>query len=280
MNELCLEKTECFSGQVHLWLTAFSDFRPDDFEPGDLNLVNPGQVNLNRTVHDLVEFDVANDIDLTNIKLTYASFTCVLSPEELQRSQKFLNSRDAQRYIAAHGVLRHILSRYAPISPQEWKFKTNHYGKPVLRADTRSPDLYFSLSYTDKYFACAISHEPVIGLDLEKITPTEDLVNQIQRYCSPEEQQILKSLTVHQRQRQFFKLWTLKEAFVKARGIGLVYPIRALSFDLSDELSICVSVDDEPATESTHWYFELYPLEEDHFVSVAVQNKRGRFLCY
>jgi 4'-phosphopantetheinyl transferase len=156
----------------------------------------------------------------------------LLSPEEHQRAACFRFARDRDRFIVAHGILRRVLGSYLR-EPPTLIYGTN--GKPALACGS----LHFNLSHADDRALIAVSATVELGVDLERVRHEPDAVR-IAEYCfSPSERKALSLLPHTRRAEAFFKCWTRKEAFVKALGDGLSYPLTEFSVSL-----------DEPADES------------------------------
>jgi 4'-phosphopantetheinyl transferase len=156
-----------------------------------------------------------------------------LSPEERQRAASFRFPRDRDRFIVVHGILRRVLDSYLPQAPT-LIYGTN--GKPALACG----GLHFNLSHTDDRALIAVSATGELGVDLERVRLEPDAAR-IADYCfSPSERKALSLVPQARQAEAFFKCWTRKEAFVKALGDGLSYPLTEFSVSL-DEPS------DEPA---------------------------------
>jgi 4'-phosphopantetheinyl transferase len=149
----------------------------------------------------------------------------ILSSEERERAAQFRFDRDRDRYIAAHGILRVILSSYLP-QPPSLIYGAN--GKPALACGS----LHFNLSHADDRAVIAVSATTELGVDLERVRVESD-ARSIAEFCfSPSERKALSLLPQSLQAEAFFKCWTRKEAFVKALGDGLSYPLTAFSVSL------------------------------------------------
>jgi len=141
-----------------------------------------------------------------------------LSAEEQQRAPRFKFDRHRDRFVMARGNLRVILSQYLEgIAPADIQFVYTDRGKPIL---ANSHCLQFNLSHAHQHAIYAISLTPV-GIDLEYPRSLPDLLSLAQRFFTPEEYQILSTLSSSDQQQLFFQIWTLKEAYLKATGEGL-----------------------------------------------------------
>jgi 4'-phosphopantetheinyl transferase len=157
----------------------------------------------------------------------------LLSPEERQRAARFRFDQDRDRFLAAHGILRRVLDSYLP-QPAELVYGAN--GKPALAGG----GLHFNLSHADDRALIAVSATVELGVDLERVRLESD-ASRIAELCfSPSERRALSLLPPSLQAEGFFKCWTRKEAFVKALGDGLFYPLTDFSVSLDES-------PDEPA---------------------------------
>lgn len=171
---------------------------------------------------------------------TYVHITCPenvqvnlitsLSAEERTRANNFVFAEDRKLYIAAHIFLRQQLSQYASLAPEDWRFVTNQHGKPFIN-NPRYKWLQFNLSHTPGLIACAISAVEAVGIDVEQQKTLSDLES-LCRYAfsTVESSAILTSKHTKQKEERFFTYWTLKEAYIKAIGMGLSLPLQDFSF--------------------------------------------------
>ena len=145
--------------------------------------------------------------------------------ERLQAA-RFRFARDAARFIARRARLREILAARTGEAPERLAFARGPHGKPVLA--NGAP--HFSLSHSHGLIMVAIA--PVeVGCDIERIDPDLDWRPLAGRFFSPREQRALLDLPDARARRAFFDCWSRKEAYVKAIGLGLSYPLDA--FDVS-----------------------------------------------
>jgi 4'-phosphopantetheinyl transferase len=217
----------------------------------------------------------------------------ILSPDELARMRRFRFEPDRRRYLFAHALVRETLSRYAPETPPAgWRFETNAYGRPhianVASSDvSAAPRLKFNLSHTAGLVACAVALDRDVGVDVEHTRPSRaDFGLEIaSQYFAPAEVQALAAQPTAAHRDWFFAFWTLKEAYIKARGMGLALPLAGFAFDLRNArpdaaaspdigISFAPSVADDPA----RWHFERRRLAPDHALALAACRAPGEAL--
>ncbi|MEM6755426.1 MAG: 4'-phosphopantetheinyl transferase superfamily protein [Cyanobacteria bacterium P01_C01_bin.38] len=158
--------------------------------------------------------------NLDNVKPLLKDLTRILAEDELVRARRFHFEQHRQRFIAARGILRNILSRYLNIEPSEIKFGYEARGKPFLEQNLQNK-LTFNVSHSQNFALYAVSLDNSIGVDLESISSTTDVVSLAQRFFSPNEFAIIESAPQEQQHQLFFRYWTCKEAYLKATGTGL-----------------------------------------------------------
>ena len=141
-----------------------------------------------------------------------------LSDIELDKASKFRFIEDQQRYIVTHATLRTILGRYLKTEPAEIEFVSNDFGKPSL--SEKYEKIHFNLSHSKGLSALAFSSKSEIGIDIERINPKFDFEMIANSNFSKAENHFLHAKKMESRNR-FYTLWTRKEAFLKAVGIGI-----------------------------------------------------------
>lgn len=154
-----------------------------------------------------------------------------LSSDERLRAASFRFVRDRNRFIAARGVLRHILSRhYLDRDPRDLSFSRGEFGKLSLAPGYKSADLHFNLSHSEGIALFVFARGREVGVDLERVRSLagDSLAS---HFFSLNETSTLQKLPSRQRLEAFYRLWTSKEAYLKARGQGLRIPLD--SFDVS-----------------------------------------------
>jgi 4'-phosphopantetheinyl transferase len=148
----------------------------------------------------------------------------LLNAEEQAKASRFVFARHRRRYVAARAALRKLLTHYITAAPATIEFTHNAYGKPLL-ADRHNPcQLMFSVSHSAELAVYALTQEHEIGIDLERIRPLEYL-SLARRFFADREYQALTQMTPARLPASFFQVWTQKEAFIKALGLGLHYPL-------------------------------------------------------
>jgi 4'-phosphopantetheinyl transferase len=153
----------------------------------------------------------------------------LLDKSECERAERFVFDRDRDRFVISHARLRQILATYANVSPKSLQFGTGPYGKPYLTWPALSPRSEFNMSHSGDVALYAVALGQSVGIDLENMRRELDYQNVIQSVFSEYEREALASLPLEQRRAGFYAVWTRKEAFIKAIGHGLSYPLSSFS---------------------------------------------------
>jgi len=143
----------------------------------------------------------------------------VLDDEERARAEEFRTPELRARHVGAHALVRTALSAYGPVPPVAWRYSYGPSGQPTLvgaRADLR-----FSLSHSGRHAAVAVTVGRAVGLDLEEVELDRDELAIAERFFTVEEQEALRACELDARAERFTTLWTVKEAVLKARGLGV-----------------------------------------------------------
>lgn len=151
-----------------------------------------------------------------------AGAEAVLSRDELLRARRFAFPEDQNRFIAAHGALRMILSLYLAEDPESLEFRNGPTGKPSLVQCFT--DLRFNLSHSADLALIAVAREREVGVDVELVQRDMDMDPIIDHYFEPEEVWDLRIAPQTERISRFFDIWTRREACLKAEGAGLGFP--------------------------------------------------------
>lgn len=187
--------------------------------------------------HRSVACWICEPLNLTD-PLVERAKSCWLSEDELRRNDRYRHERDKSLHLTARLMVRAILSRYRPaVSPRDWRFESDIHGKPeIIYNDNPLPPLYFNVTHTDGLVAVAVSESGQIGVDSERVDRPLDHLNLARRFFATVEADALQNSLETLRPELFYRIWTLKEAYVKAIGKGLAHGLDSfwfLPFDLS-----------------------------------------------
>lgn len=201
-----------------------------------------------------------------------AAADALLDAAERQRRQRFLAAAARARLTASRGVLRSVLSTYHDgIAPADWHFEFNAQGRPAIATPQLSQALYFNLSHSGPRLVIAVSRWPLTGVDVEVRVPGRRFRKIARRYFSDEERRGLEGLPEALLTQRFYALWTLKEAYIKARGMGLAIPLKEFSIAFPAAGELAVRFAPRRAEVEEQWKFWLYDLE-DSSLAVALNS--------
>jgi 4'-phosphopantetheinyl transferase len=145
-----------------------------------------------------------------------------LAPEERARAASYRTLELSRFAVVARGLLRHVLSRYAGIAPADIAFSHNDHGKPFLALPGGAPSpIGFNMSHSGAMVAIAVGEDAAIGVDIECPREIGEIDTLIERFFTMPERESLRDLSGYRRADGFFRLWTRKEAVLKASGFGL-----------------------------------------------------------
>jgi 4'-phosphopantetheinyl transferase len=195
-----------------------------------------------------------------------------LAEDEKVRAARFHFDTDRVRFVVARGVLRTLLGRYLYVLPDQLQFHYNPYGKPALAADIAGSGLDFNVSHSHSLVLFALARGRALGIDVEYLRASADQRQIAERFFSSYEVSVLCGLPAAQQPRAFFDCWTRKEAYIKARGEGLSFPLA--EFDVSlhpDEPAalLCVRGD---ARESERWTLRALDVAPDYAAALVIEG--------
>jgi 4'-phosphopantetheinyl transferase len=216
----------------------------------------------NCVTRPLVPLPLERNIAYVSIFTTDRSVTdcnamrSMLSTEENVQADRFMFERDRIRYIASHAGLRVRLAACCETSPETLVFSAGSRGKPFL--SNASIPIEFNLSHSGVQAAIVIALERQCGVDIEKVRAEVSHETIATRFFCEREQAWLQSLPQENRSQGFFRLWSTKEAILKASGNGLSTPLDAVdTTDVLEGISPHVSVEDVEKRNLSLWVCEL-----------------------
>ena len=152
--------------------------------------------------------DARDDLEVLTERLDVA---------EVARAERFRFERDRIRFIVRRAFLRQVLAGYLGVAPARVRYLISARGRPELE----SSGIAFSASHSDGLAVVAVARDRHVGVDLERVRPMPEALDLADSVCSPEEFGQLQIAAPADRGELFLRLWTRKEAYVKALGAGL-----------------------------------------------------------
>lgn len=201
----------------------------------------------------------------------YEDAVAILSADEVERAERFRFDADRIRFVTGRALVRRSLSRFADVRPADWRFESNSYGRPLIARPSEFQQLRFSASRTVGLAMCAVTRGREIGADVERLRDYPAEI--VERYFSRNEARFVRQSAYEERPFLFFANWTLKEAYCKAKGLGLSIPIAKVQFSLADEQP---SMTIEPPLEddSAHWKFRLLSPRPEYVAALCVDVRQ------
>lgn len=195
-----------------------------------------------------------------------------LSEDERERARQIQVVEKRREFIVARGILRDILGRYLRQDPSTLKIGRGSKGKPFLLRGEATPDLRFNLSHSRELSLYAVSLAHNVGIDVEQVRSEWAGDDVARRFFSEKEIQSLSRLPVERRLAGFFRCWTSKEAFVKARGDGLGYPLDTFEVEVTpDAPAALISARGHP-DEPSRWILQALDVGVGHASVCAVEG--------
>lgn len=205
----------------------------------------------------------------------------LLNQEEIKQHKRFHFPRHQHQYLITRVLVRTVLSKYIPeVSPTDLVFKKNEYGKPYLDNPTLHFPLEFNISHSEKMVILAVTNGVKVGVDVEYMLRNNNITSIADRYFSPSEARELNSLELERRHERFVDLWTLKEAYIKAKGQGLSIPLDKFIFCFKEQ-NISISFDGEYIADNPDvWQFWQIQPNDLHKISLATtaENAKKNYL--
>lgn len=183
------------------------------------------------------------------------------------RALKF--DRHRREYLATHALLRNALSQQRSLPPEAWRFVTNANGKPAIEPEC---GLRFNLSNSLDLVVCLLAEDSEVGVDVEPYARAGSTVEVGPRMFSRQELAQLENLCEDQRLGRCLRLWTLKEAYIKARGMGLALPTKKFSFIFEAEGKVRIEMDQGFDDDPSRWQF-CFLDHAEHCVAMTVESK-------
>lgn len=153
----------------------------------------------------------------------------LLDPWERARAAGFHFDKDRSRFVICHGWLRRILGEREKARPESLELLLGGHGKPFAAGHWQ-----FNLSYGGHWVVIATAEQMPIGVDLEPFRLLPDALSMARNYFTSDENSLIERTCEPTRSRHFLTLWTRKEAYLKATGLGLTAPLNQITMGLKN----------------------------------------------
>jgi 4'-phosphopantetheinyl transferase len=194
-----------------------------------------------------------------------------MTAAERDRYANFRHDRDRWMFALGREMARTLVGSALGVPPDAWIWREGPHGRPEIAAPLSG--LHFNLSHSAGLVVCALSRDRAVGVDVEDLTRRAPDPAIVTRYCSPAEAEDVCAQADGWRDR-FLTYWTLKEAYLKARGLGISVHLSDISFTLAG-VEARIGFLDSLAGTDDRWRFHLVRLEPHHLAAIAVETQDG-----
>lgn len=195
----------------------------------------------------------------------------LLSAPERDRAARFVFDRDRSEFVAVHALARSLLGQSTGQAPSALRMRHGRFGKPELVAERDAPPPAFNLSHSRGLAVVAFGQDVALGVDVENVTRPAPL-EIAERFFAPDERAALRDCQPCHRQSVFYSLWTLKEAYMKATGLGMNMSPERIGFSLEPIEPLF-----DPGFEGrSFWQFMSLRTGPDHITALALGRAEDR----
>ncbi|MBD3557347.1 4'-phosphopantetheinyl transferase superfamily protein [Planktothrix sp. FACHB-1355] len=203
--------------------------------------------------------------------IEFEDIESLLSIDERSRAAKYRFAKDRNSYAVSRAALRLILGRYVQESPRNLSFSSNAFGKPSLVGDFGNP-IFFNVSHSAEFTLIAVGSCPEIGIDIEYVREL-DYLSLAESVFSHREQSVLKELSADRQKHAFYTFWTRKEAFIKAIGYGLSFPLKEFDVALFLGKERHITIHSTQKAFDTGWEIFDIQTEAQYCAALVVPSK-------
>ena len=195
-----------------------------------------------------------------------------LSEDEQARAERFYFERDRRRFILRRGLLRLLLGDYLGVAANCVQFSYGHHGKPALTEPFSEQKLQFNLSHSQGIALYAFALGRDLGVDVERLRPIDEADQMMERFFSPDEKDAIRAAPADERHSTFLRCWIRKEAYVKALGAGLTWPLDVFSVPLGAEESAQPVTIRGNSKEASRWFVQGFVPVPDYVAAVVAEG--------
>ena len=200
------------------------------------------------------------------------ALTANLCPTEKARAARLKVAKARAQFIITRAVLRQLLANYLGIAPRALAFTEGPGGKPALSSDWRQKRIEFNVSHAADYALLALGLGNRLGVDIESVKRQVDYRALANRFFSAAEQEAFKKLPAGAACAAFYRVWSRKEAFLKATGQGLAGGLAGFSVPLGETL---VQTGAPSATDTGSDWFIYNVIAPPGYQTALVADKAG-----
>lgn len=198
-----------------------------------------------------------------------------LQASDRKRYERLYFDHHRKQLLLGKWLTRTCLSEYVDRDPAAWEIQATAHGKPELVAGQSNRPLCFNLSHSADCMVLAVCRYPQIGIDLEYAGRKRRVERIAERYFAPTEVNALLALPEAQQLERFYDLWTLKEAYIKARGLGLAIALDSFAFSFTNDL-ISLAEHKVASAERLPWQFWQLLTDSPFKLALAIQLAKSQ----
>jgi 4'-phosphopantetheinyl transferase len=192
----------------------------------------------------------------------------LLSDDERERAARYHFDQHRNEFVLTRGTLRTLLGSYLEKSPASLAFSYSAQGKPYLAGEPSN--LRFNVSHTEGLAALAFARESEIGVDVEKMRPEREAHKLAERFFSESERRFLSHISGRELHEAFFRCWTRKEAYIKAKGGGLSIPLDEFDVSIAKHEPVALLGTRPDPNEAGRWALHDLPVKVGYAGALAV----------
>jgi 4'-phosphopantetheinyl transferase len=221
-------------------------------------------------------------IPLTGTEFQFAALHATLAAHERTQAARFHFDRHRRRFVFGRGRMRHLLGAYLKRDPRDLTFQYDGLGKPSLPRGCSEAECCFNFSNSGDLALLAVGCNVPLGVDLERVRQLSDMPALARRFFSFEESDAILSIAdAAERLNAFFRCWTRKEAYLKAVGKGLTFPL--------DQVVVNIDADSDPrilrigpagAGEAANWQLTHLDPPSGYQGALACRRLGDRVACW
>ncbi len=178
--------------------------------------------------------------------------------------------RPRSDYILTRGTLRFLLAQYLHLTPAEISFGYTQYGKPFLIPQS---DLRFNVSHSHGLALMGFVRQREIGVDVEQVRAQDDAKKLAERFFSVREREQLRDFSGDELHAAFFRCWTRKEAYIKAKGEGLSLPLHQFDVSIEPDPQLALLATRPDRSEANRWAIFNVSAKSGYSAALAVEKE-------
>ncbi|PCJ23641.1 MAG: hypothetical protein COA96_11370 [SAR86 cluster bacterium] len=199
-----------------------------------------------------------------------------LSKTELARFNRYLFDRHRKQLLLGKILVRSVLSRYdETVQPKDWNFTQNDYGKPAIDPAQQKRPLFFNISHSGDKLVLAVASSEFIGVDIEQCCKPRRVSKISSRYFSTKEAAELLAMPEQSQLSRFYQLWTLKEAYIKACGLGLAIPLQHFSYSFPGNERLVIEFNTAREDDPKSWQLWQLSVNKGYKLALALKTSNA-----